>query len=143
MLHYSESLFTKIIYKHRVYYTLNKEKPELSTGCPQMRVDLAELLLSIDLKTIAFIDEANIRSEYKKINVWHTSEERYHLDIIQRTIKQDYSKSEFIKAIKYGEPLGPYRLFSAETLEEKKEAEILLKKYQLEQEPQLRRKFDA
>ena len=143
MLHCSESLFTKIMYKHRSHYTPGEEKPELSAGCPQIRVDLAELLLSMDLKTIAFIDEANMRSEYGKIHVWHTPEERFHPDVKQSTTKQDYSKGEFMGALKWGEPPGPYRLFSTETLEEKKEAEILLKKYQSEQEPQLRAEFDA
>ena len=55
----------------------------------------------------------------------------------QKTQKQDYFKVEFISAIKWGEPPRPYRVFKTETLEEKKEAEVLINKLCEEQLPQL------
>jgi len=100
-------------------------------------------LLAHDCKTIVFIDEANIRSDYGAIPRWHSPEERYHPDVKQTTTKQAYSKGEFLGAIKYGESAGPSRIFLAETAEEKKEAEELLEVLRKEEEPHLRTEFNA
>jgi len=108
-----------------------------------IQVKLAIELLACDCKTIVFIDKANIRSDYNAILRWHSLEERYYLDVKQSTIKQAYSKREFLGAIKYGEPLGPFRIFFIKTPEEREEAEELLDKLRKEEELRLRTEFNT
>jgi len=131
------------MYKRRQHFLPGAEKPELTPKNCCMRVKLATELLACDCKTIVFINEANIRSDYGAIPRWHSLEERYHLDVKQSTTKQAYSKGEFLGAIKYGEPPGPFRIFLTETPEEREEAEELLDKLRKEEEPRLRTEFNA
>lgn len=138
----SISTFTRLMYEKRLHYLPGGEKPELNPGCMHLRNQLAKTLLSMDFKQCVFIDEANQRSEYGKEKSWHSPDEYLHPDVKQKTQKQDYSKAEFIGAIKWGEPPGPYKVFKTETLDEKKEAEVLINRLQEEQLPQLQREFD-
>jgi hypothetical protein len=138
-----DTTFTRIIYEYRLHYFPGGENPELNPECMYKRNQLAEELLSMDFRQCVFIDKANERSEYSKESCWHSPEEYLHPDMKQKTQKQDYSKAEFISAIKWGEPPGPHRVFKTETLEEKKEAEVLINKMRKEQLPRLRAEFDA
>jgi hypothetical protein len=123
------------MYKHRQHYLPGGEKPELNPKYMLKRNKLAEELLAIDIKQCVFINKANERSEYRKQSSWHNLEEYLHPDVKQPTQKQDYSKAEFLGAIKWEEPPGPYRVFKTETLKEKKEAEVLINRLREEQLP--------
>ena len=138
-----ESTFEKLMYKFRSHHLPGGEKPELNEGCMRMRQELATLLLDMDLKNIVFLDEANARTEYGKEHLWHTPEEYLHLDVKQPTTKQGYQKAEFVGAIKWGEPPGPYCVFKPETDTEKKEAELLIQKMQEEDRVRLLTEFQA
>ena len=131
------------MYKFRSHYLPGAEKPELNEGYMKMRRELATLLLGMDLKNVVFIDEANARSEYGKEHLWHTLEEYHHPDVKGGTTKQAYQKAEFVGAIKWGEPPGPYRSFLPETDAEKQEAKLLIQKMQEEELPRLRAEFEA
>jgi hypothetical protein len=131
------------MYEKRLHYLPGGEKPDLNENCMCKRNQLAKELLAMDLKQCVFIDEANERSEYGVVSCWHNPEEYLHKDVKQKTKKQDYSKAEFIGAIKWGEPPGPYRVMKTETLAEKKEAEVLINKLREEEMPRLRAEFDA
>ena len=139
----SESLFQIIMYEHRQHYLAGAENPLLNDGGKQHRVRLATYLLKHDLKTIVFLDQANMRSEYGKPHTWHSPEEYFHPDVKQGTSKQDYQKAEFMGAIKHGEKPGPFRIFKKETLAEQMEMDRLIRKMQEEELPRLRKEFDA
>ncbi|PQE32789.1 hypothetical protein CJF32_00001269 [Rutstroemia sp. NJR-2017a WRK4] len=131
------------MYEYSQHFLPGAEKPQLTRQIRQMRVQLAVYLLKYDLKTIVFIDQANARTEYGKERCWYDPDEYFDSDVVQQSTKQSYQKAEFMAAIKWGEPPGPYIVLKKETLEEENAAEAIMQKYRADQEAHLRVKFDA
>lgn len=109
----------------------------------QKRNQLAQELLSFDVKQIVFIDQANARTEYGKVSYQHTPAEYLHSEVKQPITKQFYQRAEFCGAIKYRDSPGSYKIFKIETFVEKNETEILIKLIRKKQMPRLRTEFDA
>lgn len=95
----------------------------MNDGAKAVRVKACHFLKTLDIKRLVFIDEASIREQEKGRNrAWRRPNETRHPDIKGSTRDKGYSCGQFLGAIKYGEPAGPYAIIELETEKEKKEA---------------------